>query len=148
MRLVRYSYPSYRTLAGSFRSPWSGLDQAIDSLLTDWDSSATRSIPVDVREDKDNLQVTAELPGVAREDVNLEIADDVLSLTATRKVAGVQAQAEAGAPAAEQTVAFARSFSLPYAVQADKVTAELKDGVLRLTLPKAEALKPRKIEVK
>ncbi len=91
-----------------------------------------------MHEDKDSLQVTAELPGVARDDVNVELTDDVLSLSATRKVTGADG---------EQTVSFARSFSLPYAVQADKIAAELKDGVLRLTLPKAETAKPRKIAI-
>jgi len=91
-----------------------------------------------VHEDKDNLRVTAELPGVAREDINVELTDDVLSLDATRKLSGAEG---------EQTVSFARSFNLPYAVQADKISAELKDGVLRLTLPKAEAVKPRKIAI-
>ncbi len=140
MRLVRYTYPNYR----SFAPVLGGLDRAIDSFLADFEPNAVRAIPLSVHEDKDNLQVSAELPGVTREDVNIELGDDVLSLSATRKVAG--ATTEAGT-AAEQTVTYARSFSLPYAVQADKVSAELKDGVLRLTLPKAEALKPRKIAV-
>ena len=134
--VVRYAQP---LAFNGYRSAWSGLDQEINSLfnsaLTD---GATRSIPVDVREDKDSLLVTAELPGVAREDVNVELSDDVLSLTASRKVQGAEA---------EQTVSFARSFTLPYAVQADKIAAELKDGILRLTLPKAEAIKPRKIAI-
>ena len=140
MRLVRYTYPNYRSLAPVL----GGLDRAIDSFLADWETTAVRAIPLSVHEDKDNLQVSAELPGVARENVNIELTDDVLSLSATRKVAG--APTEAGA-ASEQTVTYARSFSLPYAVQADKVSAELKDGVLRLTLPKAEAIKPHKITV-
>ena len=135
-QFVRYAQP---LPTNGSRSAWSGLDQEISSLfnsvLTD---NATRSIPVSLREDKDNLLVTAELPGVAREDVNVELTDDVLSLSATRKVQDAEA---------EQTIAFARSFPLPYAVQADKIAAELKDGILRLTLPKAEAIKPRKIAI-
>jgi HSP20 family protein len=148
MRLVRYTYPSYRNFApvlgGVAHSPWSGFDRAVDSFLADLAPNGPRTVPVNVHEDKDNLYVSAELPGVARDDVNLELTDDVLSLRATRKVPG--AQTEAGAPEV-QKVEFSRSFDLPYAVQADKVSAELKDGVLRLTLPKAEALKPRKIAV-
>ena len=135
-RLIRYAQP-YATSA--YRSPWTGLDQEINSLFTSaLTDSATRAIPVSLREDKDNLHVTAELPGIAREDISIELTDDVLSLSATRKVSDAKA---------EQTVAFARSFTLPYAVQADKIAAELKDGILRLTLPKAEAVKPRKITI-
>jgi HSP20 family protein len=70
--------------------------------------------------------------------INIELTDDVLSLSATRKTGGAEN---------EQIVSFARSFNLPYAVQADKISAELKDGILRLALPKAEAAKPRKIAI-
>ena len=138
-RLIRYAQP---LATSAYRSPWTGLDQEINSLfasaLADFVPGVTRTIPVSVREDKDNLLVTAELPGVARDDIKVELTDDVLSLGATRKVTGA---------GEEQSVAFARSFTLPYAVQADKIAAELKDGVLRLTLPKAEAVKPRKITI-
>ncbi len=137
--IVRYTQP---LATSAFRSRWTGLDQEISSLfasaLGDFAPGATRSIPVGIHEDKDNLHITAELPGVAREDISVELTDEVLSLSATRKVSGGES---------EQTVSFARSFDLPYAVQADKIGAELKDGVLRLTLPKAEAVKPRKIVI-
>ncbi|MEO6993507.1 MAG: Hsp20/alpha crystallin family protein [Lacunisphaera sp.] len=136
-RLISYAQPLAANVA-NYRARWSGLEQELSSLFGSAGSEYTRSIPVSVNEDKDNLQVTAELPGVQRADVNVEIVDDVLSLKATRKVAGAEG---------EQTISFAREFDLPYPVQADKVSAELKDGVLRLTLPKVEAVKPRKIEI-
>ena len=133
--IVRYAQP---LTTSAYRSPWTGLDQEINSLfasaLADFAPGATRSIPVGVQEDKDNLHVTAELPGVARDDIKVELTDDMLSLDAMRKQG-------------EQTFTFERSFTLPYAVQADKITAELKDGILRLTLPKAEVAKPRKIAI-
>lgn len=133
--LIRHTQP---LAASAYRSPWTGLDQEINSLFAsvfaDFAPGATRAIPVSLHADKDNLHVTAELPGVARDDLNLELTDDVLSLSATRKQG-------------EETIAFARSFTLPCAVQADKITAELKDGVLRIALPKAETIKPRKITI-
>lgn len=132
--VIRYSQP----LATSYRSPWTGFDRDINNLfasaLADYGQDLARSIPVSVNEDKDNLQISAELPGVDRADVNIELLDDTLSLTATRKQG-------------EQTVSFERSFTLPYAVQAEKVAATYENGVLRLTLPKAEAAKPRKIAI-
>jgi HSP20 family protein len=141
-RFIRYAQP-LATNAAAYRSRWSGLEQEINSLfasaVADAAPDAPRGIPVSVHEDKENLHVTAELPGVQRADVNVEIVDEVLSLSATRKVPGAEG---------EQTASFARDFTLPYPVQADKISAELKDGVLRLTLPKVEAVKPRKIEIK
>lgn len=137
-RFIRYAQP----LAASYRSSWNGLEQELNSLFAatsaDSVSNAVRSIPVSVHEDKENLLLTAELPGVQRADVELQIVDDVLSLNATRKVAGAEG---------EKVVSFARDFNLPYPIQSDKIAAELKDGVLRLTLPKVEAVKPRKIEI-
>jgi HSP20 family protein len=143
--LFRYQPASSSSLNArvAARSPWAGLDRDISSFfasaLADYAPATNRSIPVSVREDKDNLTLTAELPGVARDDVSIELVEDVLSLSATRKFAGAEG---------EETVSYARSFNLPYAVQADKIAAELKDGILTLTLPKAEAVKPLKIEVK
>jgi HSP20 family protein len=133
--VLRYSQP---VATSAYRSPWTGFDREINSLfasaLADYAPDAKRSIPVSVDEDKDNLQVSAELPGVERADINVELLEDTLSLTATRKQG-------------DQTLAFERSFSLPYAVQTDKVAATYENGVLRLTLPKAEAAKPRKIAI-
>lgn len=134
-RLIRYNPP----LAPSARrSPWTGFDREISSLfasaLADFAPDGPRSIPVSMHEDKDNLLVSAELPGVERADIKLELLDDTISLAATRKQG-------------EQTLSFERRFSLPVAVQADKITAGLKDGVLRITLPKAEAVKPRQITI-
>jgi HSP20 family protein len=136
-RFIRYAQPLAANVA-NYRPRWSGLEQELNSLFGSAGAESTRSIPVSVSEDKDNLLLTAELPGVQRADVSVEIGDDVLSVKATRKVAGGEG---------EQTISFAREFDLPYPVQADKVAAELKDGVLRLTLPKVEAVKPRKIEI-
>ena len=79
-RLIRYSQP-FATSA--YRSPWTGFD--LDSFFGAAASDLTRSIPVSLHEDKDNLQVSAELPGVDRADINIELLDDTLSLSATRK---------------------------------------------------------------
>ena len=94
MRVVRYNFPSFRnpvSALGSFsRSPWSGLESEIDRLfetalgsLAD-PASATR-FPVDIYEDKDNTYVRAELPGMNRSDINVEMVEDYLTISGTRK---------------------------------------------------------------
>ena len=85
-RLIRYAQP-FEANAEDYRSRWSGHEQELNSFFGSSASEATRSIPVSVNEDKDNLQITAELPGVQRADVTVEIVDEVLSLRATRKLA-------------------------------------------------------------
>jgi HSP20 family protein len=150
MRIVRYSYPNSRlpALGSSFsRAPWSGLETEIDRLFesalgsfTGVPTSATR-FPVDLFEDKDRTYVRAELPGVIREDVNVEIVDGYLTISATRKT---PAQGE-GQP--EQSFSLSRSLELPEEVQADQISAAYENGILTVTLPKREETKPRKISV-
>jgi HSP20 family protein len=148
MRLVRYTYPSFRTLTpafgGSQRSPWSGLETEIDRLfetaLTDVGGTASTHFPVDIYEDKDNTYVRAELPGVNRDDINVEMANDFLTITAARKTPGTADQEE-------ESFSFSRSVSIHEEVQADKVSAAYENGVLTVTLPKREEAKPKKITV-
>ena len=150
MTLVRYSYPSFRTLqpalAGFTRSPWSGLENEIDRLfenaLTDFSATSPNRFPVDLYEDKDHTYVRAELPGVNREDINVEMVDGYLTINATRKTPAHETTGEAG-----ESYSFTRSVSVSDEVQADKVAAAYENGVLTVTLPKREEAKPKKITV-
>jgi HSP20 family protein len=147
MRLVRYTYPSFRTLApaGFQRSPWSGLENEIDRLfdtaLGDFsDGASSTRFPVDVYEDKDNTYVRAELPGLNRDDINVEMTDGYLTIAATRKTPAVDGESE-------ESFSFSRTVSIADEVQADKVGANYENGVLTVTLPKREETKPKKISV-
>lgn len=147
MKLVRYTYPSVRNLAplGRFQgSPWAGLETEIDRLfesaLTDFNSGSTTRFPADLFEDKDNVYVRAELPGVNRDDINVEMVDDYLTIAATRKV-------PAGEGQNEESFSFSRSVTIADQIQTDKVSAAYENGVLTVTLPKREETKPKKITV-
>jgi HSP20 family protein len=147
MRIVRYSYPNSRSFAPAFRgfrqSPWSGLEGEIDRLFelalghVVGAPSADR-FPVDVYEDKDNTYVRAELPGVTREDIGVEVVDGYLNLTASRKTRNGEN---------EEKFSLSRSIALPDNVDAEKVSAAYENGVLAVTLPKKEESKPKKIAV-
>jgi len=138
MNIVRYSYPTFRTFA---RSPWSGLESEVSRLFdTAVGEYASASFPVSLREDKTNIFVRAELPGVNRDDISIEMADGQLTISATRKTPATEGQEE-------QSSRASRSVALNSDVQADKVTATYENGVLTVTLPKAEALQPRKIAI-
>ena len=147
MRIVRYSYPNTRSFvpaASTFRqSPWSGLEGEIDRLFETAlgsfvGASATDRFAVDVLEDKDNAYIRAELPGVNRADLGVEVVDGYLNINATRK-------AKSGEN--EETFSLNRSVALPENVNADKVSAAYENGVLTVTLPKKEEAKPKKIAV-
>jgi HSP20 family protein len=105
---------------------------------------ATLSPPVDVYENGDELLLYADIPGVTRDDVALHFANNQLTIEARRKAndQGKLLAAEFG-PAD-----FVRSFSVPPGLDADKVTAEFREGVLCIHLPKSAAVKPRQIPVR
>lgn len=149
MRIVRYNYPSFRsfspTLGGAARSPWTGLEGEIDRLFETalsgfTDGNSASRFPVDLYEDKNNTYVRAELPGVNRDEINVEMVEDYLTISGTRKI-------PASGDQGEQTFSFSRSVNIPEEVQADNVTAAYENGVLTVTLPKREEAKPRKITV-
>lgn len=86
--------------------------------------------------------VRVDLPGVAKQDVAIELEDGVVEVSATRKFE-VEAESE------QQSASFqyCRSFRLPEGVLADEIAAHFENGVLSLTLPKSEKAKPRQIVV-
>jgi HSP20 family protein len=102
---------------------------------------------VDIRETPDALEVIAELPGLTKEDVNITLENGVLTLSGERKFEKDVKQ-ENYHRIERAYGRFTRSFTLPSNVAGDRVAAAFKDGVLRVTLPKQDEAKPRKIEIK
>jgi HSP20 family protein len=124
-RFIRYTYPRNAGSLFGARGLESEINRLLDSALTDLTASAAYAprFPVDLYEDKENTYVRAELPGVTREAINLEMADGYLTVSATRQEK-------------DESVAFNRSIAIPESVQADKVTAAYENGVLTVILPK------------
>lgn len=157
MHIVRYTYPSYRSLATVpcrfSRSPWSGLESEIDRLfaasLPEFGSTAlAASFPVDLFEDQANAFVRAELPGVNRDDIQVEMTDGSLTITAVRKTPATPSTSSGqGEGHAEQSSSFSRTLTIPAEISADQVSAAYENGVLTVTLPKREEAKPKKITV-
>jgi HSP20 family protein len=101
---------------------------------------------LDIYEDKDNLYVKAELPGMKREDIDVSLHDGTLSISGERK--SEQKHEDGEIYRAERFVGkFQRTVSLPNPVAADKVKAQYRDGLLTVTLPKTEESKPKHIDV-
>jgi HSP20 family protein len=127
-----------RLLAGR-NIPSAGRDEAM--ALVDWAPA------VDVMETDDEFQIRAELPGVEKKDVKLSVENGVLLISGHRE----QEKEEKGKRYHKIERAygnFARSFTVPETVDAEKVTAEFKNGVLTVRLPKSEKARPKSIEVK
>ena len=102
---------------------------------------------IDIHEEKDALVVSAELPGVKREEIEISLDGDVLTLKGERKLEKDE-QTKKYHRVERSYGSFVRYFQLPTTVDAEKIEAKLADGVLTLRLPKKEALKPKKIELK
>jgi HSP20 family protein len=95
--------------------------------------------PLDIYENPDALTVRVEVPGFAKEDFEISLQDDNLTISGERRPDGDGSRRSAGR--------FSRTVTLPRAVSNDAVTARYENGVLTITLPTAEEAKPRKIEV-
>jgi HSP20 family protein len=106
----------------------------------------TLTPPIDIHEGPEGLVLEADLPGVEEKDLSVQLEDNVLSLHAT-----LQPSVPDGARIIHEefrVAAFARSFILSHEVDRARITAELKNGVLRIILPRAERAETRRIEVK
>ena len=102
--------------------------------------------PVDIFEKSDNLVIRAELPGLEKDDIEIRIENGVLTLHGQRKQESEVE--EANAYRLERVYGtFTRSFSLPTTVDASRVAATYRDGVLEVSVPKVEAAKPKKVEI-
>ena len=103
-------------------------------------------LAVDVSETEKDIVVRASLPGFKREDVSIEVHDGVLTINA-RRDEEKEEQAERYHRRERRMTSMSRSVALPAAVQDEKAKAELKDGVLSLTLPKHEKVMPKRIAI-
>lgn len=102
---------------------------------------------LDVVDDEDAFLVRATLPGLTPEDIEVSVEDDVLTIKAERSEEHEESD-ENYLLRERRYGSYHRSVRLPVGVDGENVTAEIKDGVLTLTLPKREEHKPKKIEVK
>ena len=128
------------------------LNRAIDQAFNaGWNPESRMWVPaIDVVETKDAYVLYAELPGVDASQVDIKFEQNVLTLRGTKPSAlNADKDGELRVFAAERVSGgFERSLRLPEFVDADKITADFTNGLLTITVPKAQAAQPRKIEIK
>ena len=154
MSLIRYQTPDLSTW-----SPFVGLSNLRDEMNRLFDLSAPGfgnredrllgvwSPPLDVFQDKDHVFVKVELPGMKKEDIRLSLHENALTISGERKQEREIKEGD-GYRSERFFGRFHRSLTLPVPVQSANVTAQYKDGILTVTLAKAEEAKPKQIEVK
>jgi HSP20 family protein len=130
------------------------LRQAMDRLFEDsfvglprLTMNGSGEFPIDIYQDKKNLVVKAALPGVKPEELDITIADDILTIRGEHKEEQ-EAKEDDYIHRERYYGAFSRSVAIPTKVKSDKAEATFEEGVLTLTLPKAEEIKPRQVKVK
>jgi HSP20 family protein len=135
-------------------SPWDGfremedyLNQVFRGCNVERSACQTAALPaVDLREGKDAYTLQADLPGLAKEDIELTIKDDVVTLKGQRKAENKE-EGQGYRIYERGHGSFQRSFRIPDGVDTAKVTAKFEHGVLEARLPKPESAQPKRIDV-
>ena len=135
-----------------FESPFSDFDRLRREMLRVFDSVASQDLstgvfpPVNVTQDADNFYIRAELPGIKAADLSVTALRNRVSIAGKREFSREDEKASYHRKERAEGE-FNRTVALPGEVAADKIEARYADGVLQLTLPKAEETKPRQIAV-
>jgi HSP20 family protein len=153
MTLIRYQAPESAPWSAADR--WSNLRDELNSFfeLPFWSSVARTgqlftgwSPALHLYQGNDNIVAVVELPGMRKEDIEISLHDGTLTISGERK-----RESTSNGEKAERTEryigAFRRSIALQTRVDAGKVSATYRDGILTVTLPKAEEVKPKQIQV-
>ncbi len=133
----------------------SRLRREMDRLWEDYFGPGRRALKpmeefapaVDIKETEDKVVVKAEVPGIDAKDINISVTGDVLTIKGEKK--SEREEKEANYHLVERSYgSFSRSLTLPSAVDLDKIEASYDKGVLTVTCPKKEEIKPKAIEIK
>ena len=152
MRLIRYQTPSYNPT--QYPSLLDEMDRLFDVAFpalssfhrgngVDWQGQ----FPVDLYQDKNAFVVRAELPGFRKEDLGIDLADGILTVTGHQTAETKADGQEKDNTETVQERRVSRAVSLPENIDVEKITAAYENGVLTVTLPKREEAKPRQVAI-
>lgn len=149
MKLIRFKRPDAWEMPS-----WNRLSNLRDELDRLFDSTLSQADPglfgwtpaLDVYENPDKFVVRVELPGMKKDELEISLHENSLTVAGERR----KESSQSAEPSRSERYfgRFQRTFALPKAVQENKIEATYKDGILTVTLPKAEESKPKKIQVK
>ena len=153
MSLIRYQSPELASWPSLDR--WTSLRDDLNSLfeLPFWSGFGRQgqlfsgwSPALDLYQNNDNIVAVVELPGMRKEDIEISLHEGALTIAGERK--SESSNGEKAERTERYIGKFRRSITLPTRVDANKVSATYRDGILTVTLPKAEEAKPKQIQVK
>ena len=155
MKLIRYQKLPLFSPAASYTGLRDEMDRLFDvafpalsslqrdRFLGDWQNE----FPIDLYQEKDAFVVRAELPGFRKEDLTVEVADGILTVTGHQRNEAESDKKDEKNTGTVQEQRVSRSISLPDHVAVDKIKAGYENGVLTVTLPKSEEVKPKQIAI-
>lgn len=155
MKLIRYHNSPLYTPAVSYPSLRDEMDRLFDvafptlsslqhdGFFGDWQGE----FPVDLYQDKNAFTIRAELPGFRKEDISVEVADSILTVSGHQKTEAKSDKKDKEATPTTQERRVSRAISLPENLSLDKIQAAYENGVLTVTLPKREEVKPKQIAI-
>jgi HSP20 family protein len=152
MNIIRYQRYPQSDFSIAF-DRLANMHQELDRVFESTFGSGFRSLgtltgwtpAVDVYQDKDQFTVVAEVPGMKKEEIDISLHGDTLTISGERK--SQEKEGDQGFRTERFFGKFQRSLTLPAAVNTEKVKASYKDGILEVVLPKADEAKPKQIEV-
>ena len=143
---IMFNLTPYERKINNLWNPFHELDEIEKNFF----GTKQASFKTDIKDEGDHYLLEADLPGFKKEDISIDVDDGYLTITATRKSEYEDKDKKGSYVRVERSYGtYARSFSLD-GIDSDKISAELNDGVLALTLPKEEKVLPktRKLEIK
>lgn len=137
----------YTSFFGDIERLQREMNQLFDSFPGSWERITSTTPTLRMWVNDENVIITAEVPGVKADDLDIQVVGDTLKLSGERKFEKVSD--EITTHRREQTYGkFSRAIQLPYPINTNQIEAEFEKGILKIKLPREESSKPRKISVK
>jgi len=128
-----------------------GFQDLVDSILENNGAPATRpasyATPLDIFEEENQFEVYLDVPGLSRDELKIGVDGETLNVKGERPARAQSGNERHYRSVERWTGSFSRALTLPPTVDTTRIEAQLKDGVLKLVLPKKEASKPRQINI-
>jgi HSP20 family protein len=147
MALVRWKNRGEMTPFSALRDLEGQFNRMFDEMFEGNAGGRGWSPAIDLVETEDNYLIEADLPGMHKDDIELVVVDNLVTIKGERKYQS-EARREGYHRFERQYGNFQRTFEIPGGFRGDAVDAKFENGVLRVTLPKREEMKPKQIEVK
>lgn len=121
-------------------------DAVLNNFFDDGVDYGYKIPAVDVQEDENSFLLEAEMPGMSEKDVDIHVENNMLTLS-SKKEEENREEKKGYVLRERRSASFSRSFMLPKNVDSEKIEASMKNGILKLSIPKSEEAKPKKIEI-